>query len=559
MEGRLRFVFILLSLLFFAVILRLFFWQVASSDRLKSAAESQTLTSLTIPAHRGRILASDGSPLVINQPAYLLYIEPHKLKNIAHASEVLAKELSIPQASITASLVDTKLRWIPIADKVDEQKFDKIKKFDLPGVGFIEKSKRYYPEASMAAHILGFVGKNANGGDQGYFGLEGYYDEQLRGRDGRLKLEEDALGDPILSGKLEEIPAEDGRDLYLTIDKTVQFIAESKLKEGIEKYGAKGGSVVVLDPATGAVLAMASFPSYDPGIFSSFATEYYKNPAVASSYEPGSTFKVLVMAAALNEGKVKIDEKYNEEGPIKIGGYSIRTWNQKYHGEINLAKILEYSSNVGMVFVGGKLGQDTFTTYIEHLGFGSLTDIDLQEETSPSLRAKNKWYEIDYATASFGQGVAVTPLQMVRAVASIANGGKLVRPYVVKKLLDSKGKEIETRPKIGSNIFKPEITSVVAEMMAQAVNNGETKFLNPARFRIAGKTGTAEIPISGHYDTDKTITSFVGFAPADIPKFVMLVTLSEPTSSPWGSETAAPIFVNITKELFSYWGISPSY
>jgi len=558
MERRLRFVFNLFCFLFITVILRLFFWQVTSFDKLKSAAEKQTLTSLTIAAKRGRIFSSDGSPLVINQPAYLLFVEPYKLKDIENTSTILANVLDIPVASIAATLSDTKLRWVPIADKLDEKKFEEIKKYNLTGIGFLENSKRYYPESSMAAHLLGFVGKNSTGIDQGYFGLEGYYDEQLRGRDGRLKIEEDALGNPILSGKIEEIPAENGRDLYLTIDKTVQFIAENKLKEGIEKYGAKGGSVVLLEPYTGAVLAMASFPSYDPGVFSSFPTEYYKNPVIVSSYEPGSTFKVLVMSAVLNEGKVTPDVKYNEEGPIEVGGYIIRTWNQKYHGEIDLAKILEYSSNVGMVFVGGKLGHAPFINYIERLGFGNLTEVDLEEETSSSLRPKNKWYEIDYATASFGQGIAVTPLQMVRAVTTIANGGKLMRPYLVKKIRDSKGKEIEILPKTEAKIFKPETTNVVAEMMAGAVNNGETRFLNPSRYRIAGKTGTAQIPISGHYDTNKTITSFVGFAPVDAPKFIMLVTLSEPTASPWGSETAAPIFFNIAKELFSYWGISPS-
>jgi cell division protein FtsI/penicillin-binding protein 2 len=410
----------------------------------------------------------------------------------------------------------------------------------------------------MAAHILGFTGKNYKGESQGYFGVEGFYDEQLRGRDGILKREADVLGNPIILGKNEEISAEDGRDLYLTIDKTVQYIVESKLKEGMERYQALGGTVIVYEPATGAILACASFPSYNPAKFEEYPSGVYANPAIASSYEPGSTFKVLVMAAALNEEKIKPDAKYDETGSLEIGGYTIKTWNDKYHGKISISQILEYSSNVGMVFVGNNLGEDMLVKYIENLGFGSKTDIDLQEESSPDIRPRNKWYKIDYATASFGQGIAVTPLQMIRAVSAIANEGKLMKPYVVKSIKLIKGKVITTKPQVEKQIFKREVAAFVSELMAEAVENGETRNLRPIGYRIAGKTGTAQVPIAGHYDTEKTIASFVGFAPVDKPKFVMLVALREPSASIWGSETAAPIFFEIAKELFSYYRISPS-
>ena len=540
------------------VVGRLFYWQILSWELLQGLAESQTATSLSIPARRGLIFAADSSPLVMNQKAFLVYGEPKQIKNTKEVSQILAKELHIPLATVSAKLEDSSRVWVSIASKVDDKKVEILKNSKLEGVGFIEEAKRYYPEASMAAHLLGFVGKNAKGDDQGYFGLEGYYDEQLRGRAGVYRQEKDAKGNPILTGKLEEIPPENGRDLYLTIDKTVQFIAEQKLKEGIEKYGAKGGSVVVMDPYTGGILAMASYPSYDPGEFSKYPGEFYQNPAIASSYEPGSTFKVLVMGAALNEDKVKPETKYNEEGPIEIGEFTIKTWNQEYHGEITLTQVLEYSSNVGMVFVGKQLGAENLLKYIENLGFGSPTEVDLQEEFSPPLRQKKKWTEIDYATASFGQGIAMTPLQMVRAVAAIANGGNLVRPYLVKSIRVNDNKVINISPKVERVVFRRDVAAMVTEMMASSVENGETKFLKPLGFRIAGKTGTAQIPIQGHYDTEKTIASFVGFAPTRRPKFVMLVTVREPTTSPWGSETAAPMFFSIAKELFTYYGISPS-
>ncbi|MCJ7740619.1 penicillin-binding protein 2 [Candidatus Microgenomates bacterium] len=557
MGKRLILVFVGILCFFVLIIIRLFFWQVANIEKLRGIAENQTNTFLTIPAKRGEILATDGSPLVMNKRAYLVYLEPHKIENKDKTVEILAKELGLPSASISAKLKETELRWLPIAQKIDEEAVAKIKKFGLPGIGFIEESKRYYPEGSMSAHLLGFVGKNAKGEDQGYSGLEGYYEEQLHGRNGYLKQETDARGNPILSGNLEEVQPEDGRDLVLTIDKTVQFIAEKKLLEGIEKYGAKGGTVAIMDPYSGSLLASASYPSYDPGDFLKYPSQYYINPVVASSYEPGSTFKVLVMAAALNEGKVKPDTKINEDGPITIGEYTINTWNQKYHGEISLNQILEYSSNVGMVLVQKQLGSDLLLKYLNNLGFGRLTDIDLEGENSPLLRSKSNWYEIDYASASFGQGIAVTPLQMVRAVGAIANGGRLMKPYVVKSIKDKNNRVINISEKTEREVYKKEATTLLTEMMVSAVDNGETRLIKPQGYKIAGKTGTAQIAIAGHYDAEKTIASFVGFAPVRKPKFVMLVTIQEPTASPWGSETAAPVFFSIAKELFSYYGISP--
>lgn len=558
MEKRILLVFILYVTGFIIVATRLFFWQVTSFDLFKGIAEKQTLSFLSIPAKRGRIFGNDESPLVINQNAYLVYAEPNRVKDPVKTASVLAKELDIPVSSVSAVVSQTKAKWLPIASRVEEDKIEEIKKYSLEGIGFLEGGKRYYPESSMAANLLGFVGKNSKGEDQGYFGIEGYYNEQLRGRDGTLRQEKDALGNPILSGKIEEIPPVNGRDLYLTIDKTIQFMVETKLREAIEKYGARGGTVVVMEPNLGSILAMASVPSYDPNRYTEYSSDLFKNPAVSTSYEPGSTFKVLVLASAFNEGKVKSDDKFDEAGPVEIGGYSIKTWNQKYHGIINVSQILEYSSNVGMVLIQKKLGNDRLLNYIKELGFNNKTEIDLQEETFLPLRPDNKWYEIDYATASFGQGIAVTPLQMVRAVGAIANGGKLMRPYVVKSIKSGSGPIVTIKPKIERQVFKKEAAVMVAEMMVGAVDNGETRLIKPPGFRIAGKTGTAQIPISGHYDTEKTIASFVGFAPVDNPRFVMLVTLNEPTTSPWGSETAAPLFFSIAKELFSYYGISPN-
>lgn len=558
MRRRLTLVFVLLLVGLVLVFARLFYWQVLSFDTLKGLSELQTHTKSFLPAKRGRIFTSDESPLVLNKRTYLIYADPQKVKNPDNIATLLSKELDIPISTISTKLNMQKLQWVALKEKVDETRVDEIKKYKMEGIGFLDESTRFYPEASMAAHLLGFVGKDSKGQDTGYFGLEGFYDEQLRGRAGALSQEQDSRGIPILFGNRLKLDPEDGRDIYLTIDKTVQFIIEKKLQEGIEKYKAKGGTVIVMEPQTGAILAMASFPSYDPVKREQYPVESYKNPAVVSSYEPGSTFKVLIMGAALQENKVQADMVYQETGQIEIGKYAIKTWNQKYHGEITLSQILEYSSNVGMVFVQKQLGPQLLLRYIEDLGFGKHTNIDLQEESTPLLRPKNQWSEIDYATASFGQGIAVTPLQMITAVNAIANGGNLMRPYVVKSIRTENGKIVLTHPELIRILFKKNVAFQVAAMMMQAVENGETKHLKPIGLKIAGKTGTAQIPIAGHYDSEKTIASFVGFAPVENPKFIMLVTLNEPTTSPWGSETAAPLFFNIAKELYSYLGISPT-
>ncbi|KKS98577.1 MAG: peptidoglycan glycosyltransferase, cell division protein FtsI (penicillin-binding protein 3) [Candidatus Gottesmanbacteria bacterium GW2011_GWA2_43_14] len=555
MEKRLYLVFGIFLFFFLAICLRLFYWQVFSFDSLKFIASQQTNISSIEKAARGSIYSSDNSPLVINQPAYLVFAEPKSMRDKESTIKQLSEILSLDSASVSAKLNNDKLSWVPIAEKVETETADKLKKVNLPGIGLIEDAKRFYPEASMAAHLLGFVGKNQNGDDQGYFGLEGFYDDQLKGRNGYLREERDPSGNPIIAGDRTVVRAENGRDLILSLDRTVQYIVEDKLKKGLEKYGAAGGSVIVMEPATGAILSMASFPSYDPVNRQEFDESFYKNPAIASSFEPGSTFKVLVMASAVNEDKVSADMEYDEKGPVTIGQYQIKTWNQEYHGMIKVPEILQYSSNVGMVFIAEKLGNDNLLKYIKNLGFGDLTDIDLQDEGTPELRPENKWYTIDFATVSFGQGIAATPLQMIRAVAAIANGGQLVQPAVVSKIRENSGRVITVKPKIQKRIFSAGAASLVKEMMVQAVEKGETKFLKPIGIRVAGKTGTAQIPISGHYDTEKTIASFVGFLPADNPKFVMLVTLREPTTSPWGSETAAPLFFTIAQDLISYYQI----
>jgi len=556
--SRIWVIFSFFLLFFAAIIVRLFYWHIWESSKLRDAAAGQHLIRFSIPAKRGNIYSSDGYPLVLSKEVSLVYANPREIENMYEASGRLATLLNVDSASISALLSLPDRVWVPLKHKVEKETVDAIKETGIKGIGFEKESKRYYPEGSMSAHLLGFVGADENGFDKGYFGIEGWYNRELSGKDGFLAAEKDAHGTPILIGETLRVEPENGRTLTLYVDRTIQGIVEKKLSQGIEKYGAKEGAIVVMDPKTGGIISMASYPSYDPSIYTEFEKSLYKNPVVAGSYEPGSTFKSLIMAAGINEGVIKPDTIIDESGQVQIGEYSIKTWNDQYHGKISMTDVLKYSSNVGMVFVERALGEDKLLKAIKDYGFGKPTGVDLEDESSPSLRKDSEWYEIDYATASFGQGIASTPLQLVRAVSAIANGGQLLEPHVVKSITDDKGKVYKTTPKKIRTVLSEKAAKQVTEMMVAAVDYGEAKWAKPKGYRIAGKTGTAQIPVAGHYDAKKTIASFVGFAPADNPKFVMLVMLVEPQSSQWGSETAAPLFFSVAKDILLYLGIPPS-
>lgn len=553
-------------LFLFVIIFRLFYWQVIKAQFLQAQAEKQYFTGTKIDAKRGNIFFSDGSILISSNPSFSLYGLPKEIteEQKIKTAYLLAKILKDDSEDIddlakdTVNKLSKDLYWVIIRKNVSLEQKKQIEDLNLSGIGFEQTSSRFYPEGSSSAHLLGFVGSDAKGASKGYFGLEGYYDGELRGLSGFIRHEKDALGIPILIGDFFTTKAVDGKDLVLNIDRFIQFVVEKSLKKGIEEYAAKSGSVVVIDPHTGAVLALAAFPNYDPLKYFNFPKEYYKNPVVADLYEPGSAFKVLVMAAAINEDLVKPDTICDIcAGSISLGGFTIRTWNNKYRPNSTLRDVIVHSDNTGMVFVARKLGLDKFYSYFENFGFGQQTNIDLQDETTSETKSRKDWKEIDLATASFGQGIAITEIQMIRAIAAIANGGKLMKPQAVKEIKDSGG-SFQVKPKIQAQVIKKATAEVVKEMMVAAVEEGEARVYKLKGFRIAGKTGTAQIPVAGHYDPDKTIASFVGFAPADNPKFAILVRYDEPSTSVFGSETAAPTFFEIAKQLLLYYKIAPS-
>lgn len=546
---KLRLLFFCFLGVFGVIVLRLFFIQVIHPD-----IQRDYLSTRKLQPERGKIYDRNGQPIVMNQILYHLFFEPQLIQEKEKTSSSIAHILKVDEASIAAR-IDPSKTWTSVKSGISKKERDIILKLKLSGIGFDEQWSRYYPDASIAAHLAGFVGKNDDGIDVGRAGVEGFYDKDLGGLPGLIRSDLDLQGKPIFLGTQERIDPEDGRDLYLTIDKSVQMLVKEKLLLGLEKYGAKEGCAIIANPNTMEILALSCLPDYDPGEYYKFDNKDFRNAAIADSYEPGSTFKPLVMAAGIEEGVIQPDTLFDEDGPVKIGEYTIQTWNNTYEGKITLTRALEKSSNVGMVFIGSKLGNKKLYNAITNFGFGENTLIDLEGESAGYIKPKDQWYPIDYATATFGQGIAVTPIQMITAFSSIINGGKLMKPYVVKELRGEKIQKVE--PQFKRQIISQSTSDKIKQMLLSTIENGETKYLAPKGYQIGGKTGTAQIPIEGHYDATKTIASFIGFSPIKNPQFVGLVVVKEPKLSQWGSETAAPIFFDIAKELIVYYNISP--
>lgn len=590
MDTRFKIIQIAFIAVFCMLLTRLYYWQVVRADELTSDASSQHIAGKRLNAYRGNILASDGSWLVANDDRWVLFayrpdltdsprdiakrltpylvepepqatpgpvvegVEPTPAPTPRPMTEIAKEE----ELKLTEALMNEDLSWIPLARRVTTEKKKELEALKIHGLGFDLTEGRMYPEASSAAHLVGFVGKDNGGSDVGYFGLEGYYDLLLTGKPGFIRGETNPLGIPILSGSSKEVQAVPGVDLITSIDKTIQYYVQKRLEEGITKYGAKAGSVIVADPTTGGILAMAAWPSFDPRTYYDFDGVLYRNPMISDSFEPGSIFKPIVMAAGLDAKVVEPTTECDMCGDaLHIDKYIIRTWDNKYHANSTMIDVIKHSDNVGMAFVAKRLGAEKMYDYLSRFGFGKLTGIDLQGEATPELRKKGTWNEVDLATSSFGQGIAVTPIQMVQAIMTIARKGVPIAPRVVTKIVHE-GWEEEKKPIVGKRVISEKAAAEITDIMVQAAAQGEAKWAIPKGFKIAGKTGTAQIPVSGHYDEEKTNASFIGFAPAQNPRFVMLVILREPESSQWASETAAPLWFDIARDLFPYLGVQPS-
>lgn len=560
---RLRLLSLLVPFVATLIVARLFYWQIIRGNDLRDQANRQHQDVVVLASERGSIYDQHGDLLAGTQNLYHLFVyKPQLTKDKFELVNLLAPILASESAAISqtrdflAGRISLDSNWVSLKHYLTPNQKQTIESFNISGLGFEDEFTRFYPEASLSAQVLGFVGSDLAGQPQGYFGLEGFFDRQLRGREGKITTEKDARGTPILIGRYNLSKNISGRSLVTTINKQTQYLVESLLKDGIDRYQAKAGNVIVMESTTGKILAMAAFPNYDPGHFSDFDNNSYRNPNVANLFEPGSIFKVLIMAAALNE-KVLTPETICDNtcnGQITIGQYTIKTWNEKYYPGTNMTDVIVHSDNTGMVFVGRKLGKERFAHYLSLYGFGKLTGVQLQDETPGSEKTEDDLRDIDLATNSFGQGIAVTPIQIITAVNAIANGGMLVKPIIIEKIV-SNGKEIESKPEPSLKVLEPETANQMRDIMIAAVDRGEAKFAKPKGIQIAGKTGTAQVPIQGHYDPTKTIASFIGFFPAHDPRYTVFVSLTEPQTSQWGSETAAPLWFSIASQLLLQTGV----
>ena len=562
---RLKIIARLTPLLFILILIRLFYWQIIRGPQLATKANRQHQETTLLQAKRGDIYDRDGRLLAGTKQLYHLFVyKPQLEKETQEVVDLLSPLLapSPPPASPGAEIITPEdmikqteefledrfslsSNWVSLKHYLNEEQKKAINSLSVAGLGLENEFIRYYPEASLSAHLLGFVGKDIAGQEQGYFGLEGFFDRQLKGRSGKVKTEKDAYGNPILIGQYSFFQSQSGRSLVTTIDKTEQFLVERTLKKGVERYGAKTGSVIVLESQTGQIRAMANYPTYHPGKYSDYDSSLYRNPIVADLFEPGSVFKPLIMAAAINEDLIEPDTVCDIcTGPVVIGEYTIKTWDEVYHPNSTMTEVIVNSDNTGMVFVARKLGAEKMIEYFQEYGLGRLTGIRLQEETTSQLKDPSRMAPTDLATNSFGQGIAITRLQLITAFNTLANSGSFISPTLIQSIDQVPSSAVQTH-----SIISSETCHQITQIMVEAVNKGEAKWAKPEGISIAGKTGTAQIPIKGTYDPEKTITSFIGFFPAERPKYTMLVTLTEPQTSPWGAETAAPLWFEIARQL----------
>jgi cell division protein FtsI/penicillin-binding protein 2 len=549
-------------LLSFVIIIKLFIIQILQHSRFEAEAEQQHWIIQEIPAKRGKILSADGAVLASNQDYFLLYGEPRRMSVenkalVARAlSEALASEergTSVELFSKYYDLLGRDLWWIALEPKIDPLTKSRLEDLDLEGIGFEVAPIRYYPEGTLASHILGFVAQDEFGEKIGYFGIEGALDGELRGKAGKVLQEKDASGNPILIGGFNQVGSIPGRDVTLTIDRAVQYLVEKSLKEGVEKYGAESGSVIVMDPLSGRIIALANYPSFDPANL--LTEEDARNIAISDIYEPGSVMKPFTISAGIDTGKITPASTFVDSGPVVYSGYTIDNWDGKHHGVQDIAQLLQKSNNIGAAWVGHQTGTKNLYEYLENFGFGSKTGIDLEGEDTGVLRDYSTWTDIDLANISFGQGISATPLQVLNAFNSFANGGILYRPQIISEIKTDKG-TMTIEKKVIRRVLPEKTVETMHDLLISAVDQGESKFYNIKDYKIAGKTGTAQIPKEGKYDSSLTNATFLGYL-AKSKKFSMLVRLEKPQTSYYAAETAVPLWMDLARQLISYYAISP--
>ena len=569
-RGRLRIFWLMAAASLLALVLtgRLAYWQVVQHDHIVALANEQRDVTYTLPATRGQILDRGGQLLASDTAVYDVVGAPN-LVPVARRPEVaaaLAPLIGRSQVDILTDL-ERPLKFEYLKRKVTRDAADKIEAQHLAGIALQPDTARSYLVAdpgqagvdsrSLASSLLGFV----NDSGHGQYGVEQFFDSYLRGTDGVRSTLKTGAAQSISLGDKTSVPARNGDDLVLAIDSQVQFLAEKALAAGVKRTGSESGTVLIMEPSTGNVVAWANYPTYNANQFAGTDARLFTDTAVSSLYEPGSLMKVLTLSGGLDSGAITPDYTFNETGSVSVGGYAIRNWDFKAHGNITMTRVLELSLNVGAVKVLQLEGADAFYHYLNAFGIGHKTGVDVANEVAAPLPPLKGSYPSELATKTFGQGVAVTPIEMLTALNSVANGGRLVRPRVATQRRRSDGSVVDLPPDPGTQVITAASAQKMRDMMVAVVEHGSgaTARIDGWKGRVAGKTGTANIPENGKY-TDKVVASFAGFMPADNPRFTMLVIMRKPQGSNYqqeGTAAAAPTWKEIAQQILVQWQVTP--
>ncbi|WP_287842694.1 stage V sporulation protein D [Caldanaerobacter sp.] len=555
-KKRILFLLFLSFAVVFGLMMRLFFIQVVKGEEYQKMALPQWTLDVSLSGKRGYIFDRNGKVLAENASVSKISVIPKEIPDSKRqvVAETLASILGLDRQKVLERISNKNLQEVLIAKQVDEEKAKAILRLNIDGVIVSEDMKRFYPEGTLACHVLGFTGID----NQGLDGIELVFDNFLRGIPGKSTTPMDAIGRKIDTGEEEYFEPLPGYNVVLTIDETIQHFAEKALNQAmVHSKPSKGAVAIVMDPKTGEILALANRPNFDPNDpFEGPEEEWYRrwrNKAISDSYEPGSVFKTITASAALEEKVVSLHEQFYCPGYTTVAGHRINCWAT--HGSEDFVKGVQNSCNVVFVTVGQRLGVEKLYKYIRDFGFGKTTGILLPGEAPGLVLSEERVGPVELATNSFGQGIAVTPLQMITAVAAIANGGKLMQPQIVKAIVDSKGKVVkEFKPKIVRRVISKETSATMREILKSVVAEGTGKAGYIEGFDVAGKTGTTEKYMPGKY-----VASFVGFAPADDPKVIVLVVIDEPNNpeTHFGSQLAAPVVKSILDDTLKYLEVKP--
>lgn len=548
-----------LAVLFASLAVRLGYVQLSKNKELSARAEDSWRRNIPFTAKRGEIVDREGVSLAYNISSPTVLAIPVQVKEKEKTAEALAPLLGMSREKLTAMLSkrDMAVKLQPGGRKITMELAAKIRNLQLPGIVVAEDNKRYYPYGGLAAHILGFTGID----NQGITGVELKYDKLLSGVNGNISYLSDA-GGRLMPGSSEKYAEpEDGLTMMLTIDKQIQSIMERELDQAMVKYQAKGAWSIAMNPQNGEILAMASRPGYEPGNYKAYDSEVYnRNLPIWMTYEPGSTFKIITLAAALEEGKVDLNrERFFDPGYVEVGGARLRCWKKGGHGSQTFLQVVENSCNPGFVALGQRLGKDSLFQYIRNFGFGSKTGIDLGGEENGILFKPSRVGPVELATTSFGQGVSVTPIQQIAAVSAAINGGKLYRPHVTKAWINPETGETvsETDNKPVRQVISAETSAKVRSALESVVAKGTGRPAFIDGYRVGGKTGTAQKVINGRYSPTEHIVSFIGFAPADDPQVIVYTAVDNPKGIQFGGVVAAPIVQNILEDALHVLKVPP--